>query len=263
MNAPFVNYPSANWRLQMIDGVDVWRSDALTAAGVAHAFTGGGYNMSATKGPDAAASPVRRRNICKLIGADFHRLAIGGQCHGTRVERIQPGEPRRGIPIPDCDGLITDEAMTPLLGLSADCPLIVIVDPTRPALGIAHSGWRGTVDKMPERLIGAMRDAFDTNAATALAVISPSARRCCYEIKDDVRDLVEAGSVRPDQHIRTEGGAMYLELGTLIAEQLTASGLSPDRIHLPDPCTICDRRFFSYRRLGHETGHAGLMVCVP
>lgn len=258
-----IQYPSANWRLETANGVSIWRSDALTDAGVAHAFTGGGYNMSATKGPDAAASPVRRRNVCKLIGANYHRLAIGGQCHGTRVERIQPGEPRRGIPIPDCDGLITDEALTPLLGLSADCPLIVIVDPARPALGIAHSGWRGTVDKMPERLIEQMRDTFDTNSANAIAVIAPCAKSCCYEIKQDVRALVEAASSHPAHHIRTDNGAMYLELGTLIAEHLTASGLSPDRIHLPDQCTICDRRFYSYRRLGNETGHAGLMACVP
>ena len=256
-------YPSANWRLETVDGVSIWRSDALTDAGVSHAFTGGGYNMSATKGPDMTASPVRRCNVCKLLGADYHRLAIGGQCHGTRVERIQPGEPRRGIPIPDCDGLITDEAQTPLLGLSADCPLVVIVDSNRPALGIAHSGWRGTVDKMPERLIGQMRDAFDMNPANAIAVISPCAKSCCYEIKQDVSELVKAASNLAGQHIRTEDGAMYLELGTLIAEQLTASGISQKRIHLPDQCTICDRGFYSYRRLGNETGHAGLMICLP
>lgn len=256
------DYPSANWRLETADGVSIWRSDALNTAGVVHAFTGGGYNMSATKGSDAAAALVRRRNVCKLIGADYHRLAIGGQCHGTRVERIQPGEPRRGIAIPDCDGLITDEAQTPLLGLSADCPLIVIVDPTRPAVGIAHSGWRGTVDKMPERLINQMRDAFEIDPANAIAVIAPCAKSCCYEIKQDVSELVEAASKHSRQHIRTDNGAMYLELSTLIGEQLTASGISSDRIHLPDQCTICDRRFYSYRRLGEATGHAGLMVCL-
>lgn len=257
------DYPSAKWRNQIINGVNAWQSTPLTGAGITHIFTSGGYNMSATKGPDIESTSVRRRNVCKIIGCDYHRLALGGQCHGTRIERVVSGEPRRGIPIPECDGLITDQAQTPLLGLSADCPLIVIVDPARPALGMAHSGWRGTVDQMPARLIDRMRDAFDTNAPDALAVIAPCAGSCCYEIKDDVKALVESTSDHPERHIRTDGDALFLNLGTLIAEQLTASGLSPERIHLPEQCTICDRRFYSYRRLGDATGHAGLMACMP
>jgi len=245
-----------------MDGVGAWQCDALTALGVRHVFTGAGYNMSATSGPDTDATPVRRRNLCKLVGGDYHRLAVAMQTHGTHVHYIPATPPRRAIPIADCDATFTDQPRTPLLALSADCPLVVAAAPGHPAVGVAHCGWRGTVQGMPETLVRAMHGTIDVHPADLHVIVAPFAQTCCYEIQDDVAGQVADVTRFPDRHIHRRQDRLYLDLGTLIAEQLVGCGIDRDRIRLPRDCTICDRRFYSYRRLGRNTGHAGLMVCL-
>jgi hypothetical protein len=158
------------------------------------------------------------------------------------------------------DGLVTTEPDTPLMALSADCPLLLLFDARQRVLALAHSGWRGTLAGMPTRLVEAMGSKGGAHPEDLLAVISPSARACCYEIKDDVREQVARTVASPDRFIRREGGRMFLDLGGLIAAQLSATGVPAKAIHLPEQCSICDERFYSYRRQGPDVGHAALVA---
>ncbi len=47
---------------------------------------------------------------------------------------------------------------------------------------------------------------------------------------------------------------------TALAAQLVRSGVSAGMIERDPACTICDERFFSYRREGADTGRNAVVV---
>ena len=47
-----------------------------------------------------------------------------------------------------CDGVITNEKNLMLLTVEADCVPVYILDPVKKAIGMVHSGWRGTVQRI-------------------------------------------------------------------------------------------------------------------
>ncbi len=251
-------YPSAGWEYAPLAGLPCWRSTGLAALpGLVHAFTGLGGNMSTQSGADAKSSPARRQAVCAALGLDAARLSAGRQVHGTAVAAA--GCAGVGV-LDDIDGLVTAAQGVPLLALSADCPLVVLYDPTHAVLGIGHTGWRGTVAGMPRVLAARLAEAGADLTATK-AVVSPCAGPGAYEIQDDVRRQVDAATGgRSAAFVRRDGGRMYLDLPGLIADQLVAAGVPAERIHLPEQCTITDDRFYSYRRQGPNQGHAGLVV---
>ena len=53
-----------------------------------------------------------------------------------------------------------------------------------------------------------------------------------------------------------------LDLWTLLEAQLAACGIAPAAQDIARRCSICDRRFFSFRRDGAATGHAGLIAGI-
>jgi hypothetical protein len=225
---------------------------------VAHAFTGASVNLSTTSGPDAETAADSRRSVCAALGLAADKLVQGRQVHGIHVARVD-GNPAPRI-FAGTDGLVTTERGVPLLALSADCPLIVLVDPAAGALGMAHSGWRGTVAGMPRRLASALLDECGANPQRIVAVVSPCAGPSAYEIRDDVRTQLQQAMGDAEPYLACKDGRIFLNLPKLIAAQLTSAGISAANIHLPEQCTIQDTRFHSYRRNGPNTGHAALIV---
>ena len=130
------------------------------------------------------------------------------------------------------DGLVTAEPDVPLMALSADCPVLLLYDTHRHALGIAHTGWRGTLAGMPGKLAATLRSECHANPNAMLAVVSPSALVCCYEIKEDVWRKANDATGDADRYVRIERGKMYLDLSALIANQLLEAGLSRESIQI-------------------------------
>lgn len=62
----------------------------------------------------------------------------------------------RKRPYTDVDGLITNEPNVVLATFYADCVPLYFVDPVHMAIGLSHSGWRGTVNRMGKETLIAM-----------------------------------------------------------------------------------------------------------
>jgi len=256
-------FPSAAWRETQLGDFAVWQSPPLASIpGLAHAFTAANLNLSTRGGPQASQAGNVRRALSAALRLDPEKLTLGRQVHGIRVASVDGA--RRGHRWPrvlaETDGLVTTARQVPLLALSADCPLIVAVDASAGALGLAHSGWRGTVAGIPSRLVESLVQSCGAAPDHVIAVITPCAGGDAYEIQDDVRTQVEQTFGDAEPFLHRHDGRIYLDLPRLIAAQLTAAGLAPGRIHVPEQCTIRDRRFHSYRRNGPRTGHAGLIA---
>ena len=186
---------------------------------VAHAFT-------LRTAEDTKSSGYEERVIDSL-GFSSKSFASAEQPHGAEVATITaPGRQR----IERVDALITATRDLPLLVRCADCAAIFIVDPIRPAIGLIHSGKRGTQANIVSRTVARMQADLATNPADCLALISPSIGPCHYE----------------------------MDLWETIELQLQKSGIP--EIHNPRVCTACHLdRYFSYRA---EKGHTGRMFAV-
>jgi YfiH family protein len=248
------------------DGIELCVSSFLGGESrLAHGFTLRSYNVSLRAGPDWAGSAARRRRLCDVLGLDFGRLTGAAQVHGAEVIPVDAGLAGAGRdsehpPIPHVDGMVTDQPGIGLICMSADCPLILAWDPGRRALGLAHSGWRGTLANIAARLVSQMQRSYHARPASLAVGIPPCAGPDRYQVQQDVLRIVETRWQDPSSILVVHGDRTCLDLRAAIVAQLTAAGVDPQRIDVADTCTISDERFCSFRRDGPDTGHAGLVV---
>ena len=92
------------------------------------------------------------RRIAGALGCDVNKMVRSQLCHGTRVHEVVPADFGVGALARSTllyyDGLITDIPGVTLVATFADCVPLYFVDTKHHAIGLAHSGWRGTVDKI-------------------------------------------------------------------------------------------------------------------
>ena len=62
------------------------------------------------------------------------------------------------------------------------------MDPVHNAIGLSHSGWRGTVGKIGKVTVEKMAEEFQTDPSELYAAIGPSICQDCYEVSEDVID---------------------------------------------------------------------------
>lgn len=259
-------YADAGWSPPNASGAVFWQSRFVSGfGGVGHVFAPLGCNMSTTSGSDTSDTIARRINACAAIGSSIERLVCAKQAHDHDIAVVSADD--GGRVFDGVDGFATDDPSITLMAFTADCPIVLVFDPERKVLGLAHSGWKGSCLNVVAALVSTMTESLSANISSAWAVVGPCAGGCCYEIKDDVAQQVEAGAAAASKVLRREdhaagGSKLYLNLPAMIAMQLERCGIAPERIGLPSQCTICDTRFFSYRRQGANAGQAALLARI-
>ncbi len=194
-------------------------------------------NLSMRAGEDHERGLQRRDELCASLGLRW--LCASPQVHGTHVQRVLAVTGSRGMPAPiDADGHATALRAVGTMVLAADClPVALGCDG---AVAMVHAGWRGLAAGVLEEGVSAVRDLG--GGGEIGAVIGPGAGVCCYEVGDEVHRALGGGQ----QHGRK------LDLQGIAHERLTAAGV--EQIRTVRACTICDERFFSYRREGQHAG---------
>ncbi len=200
-------------------------------------------NMSSVSGLEHEHGARHREEICTRVGAKG--LVHGYQVHGTHVRRVRemPDPPVSTGRPEDADGQATPVPVLAAMVLAADClPVALGCEGTVAAI---HAGWRGLAAGVLEEGVAALRELADSHAHIG-AAIGPGAGRCCYE-------------VGPEVH-RAFGGAhrigtpptRRIDLKAIARERLLSAGVA--EVQDLEVCTICDERFFSYRREGVRAG---------
>jgi YfiH family protein len=232
---------------------------------LSHAIIGKPYNLAPHTGPERDLAVPRRKEVCEALQLDVGRLTCPQQVHGVKVARVDAsnagsGRAGRETAIADCDGVMTDVAGIPLVAFSADCCLLLVVDPVVHAVGLTHAGWRGVAGGGARVLVEEMQRAYGARPERMLAAIGPAAQPCCYEISDDLADQLAASpEVGPDMLTRP-AEKWHLNMHSALTRQLERAGMPADGIQRMDLCTICDERFFSYRREGAATGRNAILA---
>jgi len=225
---------------------------ALASLGVRHAFTT--RHQGSFDGVSAPAGPFgvdRRWPALAALGLESKSVRYARQVHGDVC--LDADATAAGGLIGTGDALFTRQRARPLAVFTADCVPLIVVDPERPALGMAHAGWRGTVRGIAGRLVAALVEQAGARAARLRAAIGPSIGPCCYEVDEPVvGPLRVAFPSTWERWVRPGApGRWWLDLWAANAEQLTAAGVPPRAILSPRLCTGCRTDlFFSYRKEG-------------
>lgn len=262
-------------------GVTFLRYPALERTGlVRHGFStrlGGvsigiyaSMNLSFTRGDDAGAVLENYRRISDALEIPLERIVTSDQTHTTSVRRVGRSDCGCGVLAPrrfaDVDGLITDEPGVALATFYADCVPLYFVDTENRAIGLSHSGWRGTRGKMGGVTVEAMREAFGTRPERLKAAVGPSICRECYEVSADVAEEFEK-AFAPALHgkllRRRENGKYLLDLWEANRQVLLEAGVRAENISMPNLCTCCNPDFlFSHRASGGKRGNLGAFLML-
>lgn len=183
------------------NGVTYLAFPALDATGlVSHAFSTrhGGVsegvfstmNFSFTRNDDPEHVLENYRRMAAVLGIDVEKMVLSYQTHTTNVRKVTEEDAGKGIvkerKYQDVDGLITNIPGITLVTFYADCVPLYFVDPVHKAIGLSHSGWRGTVHRMGKATLEAMNREYGTNPADVIACIGPSICQDCFEVGPEV-----------------------------------------------------------------------------
>ncbi len=221
-------------------------------------------NLGGHVGDVPARVQENRQRLWTDLGITENQVALAEQTHGSLVALVTEGNT---VPIPGADALITSTRDVLLMMLYADCVPVYLVDPINRAVGLIHSGWRGTAADITGRTMAAMTAEFGSRPNACLAAVGPCIGGDSYEVGRDVADqfrdmadLRAATAVYPKSEMK---GTYTLNLRQVIFSQLLGAGLRADYIAVSQEDTFQNKRdFFSYRRDGAQTGRMAAFLGI-
>ncbi len=218
-------------------------------------------NLSFGRGDPRETVEENYRRFCSAAGFPFESLTASAQDHHTVVRRVSASERGVGITRPrdreSVDGLITNDPAVTLVTYYADCTPLFFADPVHRAVGLGHSGWRGTVAGMGACMVRRMAVEFGTRPEDLLVAIGPSIGACCYEVDEVVRqEFAQQEELDPDSFFyRAPEGKYRLDLWEANRRILMQAGVLPEHISTAGICTRCNSRLlWSHRATGGRRG---------
>lgn len=171
------------------------------------------------------------RRVADVMGVSIENMVMSRQTHTTNIRLITSQDKGKGLVRPldyeDVDGLITCEQGIVLVTSYADCVPLYFVDPVKKAIGLAHSGWRGTVHEMGAHMVRTMGKEFGSKPQDLVAAIGPSICSQCYEVSEDVANAFSEMLTGTDeilQEIRQSGCYNDGRTGHRVVEEGKARG---------------------------------------
>jgi YfiH family protein len=146
--------------------------EPLARHGVPHCFTRRQDRIETSPGNVAA--------LLALEGFDFRFLCQAEQPHGSGVAVAGPAE--RNTRVPAVDALVTNDPLLTLVIRTADCGPVYFYDPEHHAVGLAHSGRKGTEQNIAGEVVRVMRETFGSRPEAMAAGLGPCIRPPHYEV---------------------------------------------------------------------------------
>lgn len=210
------------------------------------------------------------RRLADAIGFSPENIVLSHQTHTTNIRVVTEKDRGCGYDRPrdytDVDGLITNVPGLVLTTSYADCVPLFLVDPVHRAVGLSHSGWRGTVRKIGLRTVREMTENYGTDPGDIIAAIGPSICQDCYEVSGDViREFENAFPERLHELLfyKKENGKYQLNLWEAARQVFLEAGIPEKNISLPGICTCCNPDLlFSHRATGGKRGNLAAFLGI-
>lgn len=261
------------------EGVTYLTFPALTKTGIVkHLFSTrlGGVsegifstmNLSYTRGDRKEAVDENFRRIARVLDCRMEDFVCSDQTHTTNIRKVTRADAGKGVTrqrdYRDIDGLVTNEKGIVLATFYADCVPLYFVDTKKQVIGLAHSGWRGTVGRMGDKMLEMMEKEYGCDKGDILAAIGPSICGDCYEVSGDV--AVQFQKEFGDTVLREgkEKDKFLLDLWKANEMVLLQAGMLPAQITVTDICTCCNAGLlFSHRASFGKRGNLGAFIGWP
>ena len=244
-------------------------------------------NLSFTRGDDEAAVRENYRRLAEAMQLDVAQFVFTDQTHTTNVRVVTKDDAGKGIvyakDYTDVDGLVTNVPGLVLSTFFADCVPLYFVDPVHRAIGMSHSGWRGTVARMGARTLEVMAREYGTRPEDVICAIGPSICQDCYEVSADVaaefaKEFVgheaevvalqadyRSGVMKWDGNPIDPSSPEKYQLNLWKANEivLLEAGVLPENIAITNVCTCCNPiELFSHRASQGKRGNLGAFLTL-
>ena len=226
-------------------------------------------NLSFSRGDDESAVMENYDRLAAALDTRKEQFVCTDQTHTTNVIRVGKEDCGYGVtrqkPYTDVDGLVTDEPGVVLSTFFADCVPLYFVDTVNRAIGLSHSGWRGTVGRMGQRTLEKMATEFGTNPKDVVAAVGPSICQDCYEVSEDVaEEFIKEFSGHADEILINKGNGKYqLDLWKTNEIVLIEAGVKKENIAVTNICTCCNPDvLFSHRASKGKRGNLGAFMYI-
>ncbi len=203
------------------------------------------------------------RRVAEALGVSPGSFVFSDQVHGVEIREVNHDNQKE--PLAHTDGLMTDAASITLVTLYADCMPILIYDPVRSVIGMAHSGWRGTAQAIGPKLVQAMADRYGSKPENLLAALGPAIGPCCFEVGEEVTEAFRAMAPLREESLwlSDSNGKPQVDLARINRILLTQAGVPEEAVKTASLCTSCHPELlYSHRRDHGNTGRLSAVMAL-
>jgi YfiH family protein len=220
----------------------------------------GSLNLATSVGDSTENVLENRKRIFNSLNLSPNAVFDVWQVHSSDV--IIPEKKRTiGEPHLKADAIVTNRKDFSLLMLFADCIPILFYDPRKSVIGIAHAGWKGTVNKIVLHVVEQMKVHFGSKTMDINSIIGPCISVEKYQIGDDVANLARDAFKNQKNIVINQNGKFYLNLQR--ANQLLLESTGIRNIENIDICTASNKEdWFSHRQEDGKTGRFGAVISL-
>lgn len=227
-------------------------------------------NLSFARGDKEGAVQENFRRMAEVLGVNVEDMVFSKQTHTTNVRVVTEEDRGKGIVRPidytDVDGLITNVPGICLATFYADCVPLFFVDPVHRAIGLSHSGWRGTVGKIGKATVEMMQKEYGTDPSDVIAAVGPSICQDCYEVSEDVIEQFRASFDKKYWEVlfsSKENGKYLLNLWKANEIVFGEAGIQKEHMAITNLCTCCNPDvLFSHRASHGKRGNLGAFMAI-
>jgi polyphenol oxidase len=221
----------------------------------------GSLNVGGTVGDDLARVRENRILSFQALGCAPESIFDVWQVHSADVVCARAPRPVDAS-YHQADIILTDKPDVTLFMRFADCVPIMVSDPRRGVIGIAHAGWMGTLRDVASATVNAMQKEYGSNPADIVACIGPSVGPDHYEIGADViLQVMQKFGDESELILKSHNGKIHFDLWETNRLLLERAGV--ENIEVSGICTVCNTHdWFSHRAEKGRTGRFGALISL-
>ena len=227
-------------------------------------------NLSYTRGDKEEAVTENFIRIAKALEVCPEDYVFSDQTHTTNIRVVTEEDRGKGFTKPrdyeNIDGLVTNVKGLVLSTFYADCVPLYFVDVKNKAIGLSHSGWKGTVGEIGRKTVETMTREYGSKPQDILAAIAPSICRECYEVSEDVALEFQKIFPKEEHNVIMDdkgNGKFQLDLWECNKRILMRAGIPEENISVTNICTCCNSDLlFSHRASQGKRGNLGAFMML-
>lgn len=228
-----------------------------------------GLNIAYHVGDEPQAVLNNRKIVADAIEMPLEKWVFAEQLHTTNVHKVTSADLGAGVHsfesgIKATDGLYTTESDVVLATFYADCTPLYFYVPTHHLIGVAHAGWRGTVDGMMHEMLKTLKDVEGIDPKDIFVTIGPCIGRDAYRVDDTVINEVKKSRVAnyEETFVELGGGQYKFDPKLLNVKQALHEGVPAQNILVTSYCTYTDSDLFYSFRKNQKTGRMMNFMCL-